>query len=1485
MSASRRPPTAVTSSSPGPKSLVAPTSRSCRHHLRSPAVVLVALLVLFLAAAAGVAFSVLDVVLHLHEDARSNPSRLVVFAASIVSVTYVGLHGAAARTHFTSVSSRDGSSRLARWLYGGRSSTVLVASALLLARLILVAWIAAVVLTSLLIAQVIGLSLTATVPDQAIYLNLIIGVVSLTAASTLCFCIETSRTPFKTALFSRRSFLRAEAANDAGDATGKDGNDEGQDEDEDVDEDLDDEDAIASALQRDAAISKTVRTSVTEEAAESAEAPAEARPKKLLFSYKATTVLVDDKTKLQPSADRVDQSERSRHFNEEADAEPADGETSPFESPRLASASNVSARTAKTTSVAPVKRKPIQPAQAPAPPVSRANRRMSMAPISASAMFTNPFEDSSSSSSSSHSTAPSAPPYRIHKRDSRMITTRASSASRSRPKMTARSQLVVDNDTFYLSSSDSSSETSSNSWDSSSDTSRSDTSRSDGTSHSDDRNGSSDSVNSLVRTARGLPRSPAVTRPLSIIPPVPSVPRPPVRPASPQAPPAAAASTKSGEQRKSGVVKRKPVGGNGGGGGSSPVKRKPIPKTTAAPASAAAAAVAPAPASPRMTLLLPPLSPLLSPLAEDTVLFRASLWSDVSPPASPITQVPSLSVPSLPTTMPPATSSTLGRSLADMVFSLRDSTFDLSAGFAPPTTRSVAFSTPLVTEPPVVRKSFVASTGSGSRRPSAVSVMETIYSPGGDEEAAEAAAEAEQAADMARRASLSTQPEPVTRHRTSASTSSSTPLAPASQPNRSERKSSLRHISFLSPVAEQAQEQDEAEAESSRPVVSSPQKVGTAAPRNKRNSVVSGSKVSPSATVHTIVVHEPATYAGVSRTVRRMRKAALKAMAGSAATNGSGSGGSAASLSPVSAYAYTPAYTRRWPATNYNFSRPLRAAAGGGSSSVGYASSLYHSGLPVGSGGADPRARMRRQLLQMLPAQYHQPPMRASLSGRRHRRSLSLDLPGLQDGGGDDDSSEDSDEGEWEDDDDYHGESKEADAHGSARTPAQRRPRHGSAGSAQRYAGLAGRRARGRARAVAELAAHTADFPNDVVDGAEPPAQLPCGDTDIIASHTVVMARANGQLPVDGAFPYRAKRITRNDPTRKGLFVGAACLGSSRTVTVVLTTTHSSAIPTRTTILDCAMAPTNVQALTGADQVVLPSKEDRNDGWTINFTTVDDLFKRLKEVSGDFLACKGVPADAFQRIEGKRNSGGYRLRFHYRADAEVLLIRIPTPRHEVSHAFLYRNILYDMFRMGLPLGSWSDAAATKYVCHSNPGYRGSAEADSSGYPVPRRGHNAWPTLVIKASCVQSLPSLRQMMRWWFAASRHGVGVVLLVKMAADRSEVHIEQYSEVWPLDTTGAPAQGGPVPVLQQCITIAPTASARPGCSRRRSKSSGPHRSRSTSRGSSGTATYEVHGGPLIIRFQSLFLRRPDESRGERDIEVPVDTLATLATKVWAES
>ncbi|KIN02409.1 hypothetical protein OIDMADRAFT_144956 [Oidiodendron maius Zn] len=265
---------------------------------------------------------------------------------------------------------------------------------------------------------------------------------------------------------------------------------------------------------------------------------------------------------------------------------------------------------------------------------------------------------------------------------------------------------------------------------------------------------------------------------------------------------------------------------------------------------------------------------------------------------------------------------------------------------------------------------------------------------------------------------------------------------------------------------------------------------------------------------------------------------------------------------------------------------------------------------------------------------------------------------------------------------------------------------------------------------------------------------------------------------------------------------------------------------------------------------------------TIQFTTVEALFEHINHVPGDILIVTDVSYQDFAIIKKEREIRRRKIRFRrYHADSRLLVITIPTRTHELLHLQLYQQYLYKLVPMNLQ-GHWTPIGATTLQAREGHPGGNSGEGDSSGGPKPdRRGHEDWPTLVIEAGDSESLPELRNDMRWWFSTSNHEVKIVILAKFNHGERSIMLEKWEE-----EERAPRQGAATtrwsaamePVLQQTITITYDNTGDPG----------------------NAASYTVNGGALVLEFRLLFLRDPGP--GEGDIVFSIPELQSYAADVW---
>jgi hypothetical protein len=102
------------------------------------------------------------------------------------------------------------------------------------------------------------------------------------------------------------------------------------------------------------------------------------------------------------------------------------------------------------------------------------------------------------------------------------------------------------------------------------------------------------------------------------------------------------------------------------------------------------------------------------------------------------------------------------------------------------------------------------------------------------------------------------------------------------------------------------------------------------------------------------------------------------------------------------------------------------------------------------------------------------------------------------------------------------------------------------------------------------------------------------------------------------------------------------------------------------------------------------------------------------------------------------------------------------------------GILIALLGMGVPRQSLRYLLAIRFR-----GATCSKEADGSFMPRFRNPHNNdWPTVVIEAGLSESIRRLRTDARWWFANSRAGVQIVILVKIERPTRRLVIEKHCQ-----------------------------------------------------------------------------------------------------------
>lgn len=243
-------------------------------------------------------------------------------------------------------------------------------------------------------------------------------------------------------------------------------------------------------------------------------------------------------------------------------------------------------------------------------------------------------------------------------------------------------------------------------------------------------------------------------------------------------------------------------------------------------------------------------------------------------------------------------------------------------------------------------------------------------------------------------------------------------------------------------------------------------------------------------------------------------------------------------------------------------------------------------------------------------------------------------------------------------------------------------------------------------------------------------------------------------------------------------------------------------------------------------------------------------FERLRtDVSTqDTLIFYGATNAHVEAIENDKNDCPGRLTFFGEKQAGLLFLRMVTLVHEQAHLSLFLRCFWSkVFRMGLE-DACVAVGATRY--HNNDARK---EGDSGIKPDPPRCHaNHFPSLVIEAGNSESLPRLYKDKDWWFENSgghQGDVVVVLLVKLYRRTKRIVVEHWYR-----HDQEPSQ---------TMVIS------------------PHPDKPYSLDLQNWQSHWVVNGQIVVRFEDVFLRRP-EAGVEEDFVLTEQDVKKWAIQCW---
>jgi hypothetical protein len=241
-----------------------------------------------------------------------------------------------------------------------------------------------------------------------------------------------------------------------------------------------------------------------------------------------------------------------------------------------------------------------------------------------------------------------------------------------------------------------------------------------------------------------------------------------------------------------------------------------------------------------------------------------------------------------------------------------------------------------------------------------------------------------------------------------------------------------------------------------------------------------------------------------------------------------------------------------------------------------------------------------------------------------------------------------------------------------------------------------------------------------------------------------------------------------------------------------------------------------------------------------------------------YMIFRPVTKDDLLKIERGRENGkiGRGVRLTHYVDWNILILKVPTAKHEAAHGTFSDQFFFEAGLMGLRYELFR-LNATKY---ETP--RMSKEGDSSFKPRSVRPlETDWPTIVIESGWSESLTKLREDAHRWLENSGGDVKIVLLISIvrpprtagtAGTTRRIIIEKW-EHRPVPPSYPPTRSNTTQIPTKIQTI-----------------------------SIDSNSNIVDGAPLTLEFRKIFLRQAVPPL-EHDFTFTRQDLLAYATNLWA--
>jgi hypothetical protein len=304
--------------------------------------------------------------------------------------------------------------------------------------------------------------------------------------------------------------------------------------------------------------------------------------------------------------------------------------------------------------------------------------------------------------------------------------------------------------------------------------------------------------------------------------------------------------------------------------------------------------------------------------------------------------------------------------------------------------------------------------------------------------------------------------------------------------------------------------------------------------------------------------------------------------------------------------------------------------------------------------------------------------------------------------------------------------------------------------------------------------------------------------------------------------------------------------------------------PTTITTTTSSSTASSVSANMGSTNTTMPTFSKASEGLEDVPVWIFKTIKGMQEAINShkekleaseaslYMIFRPVKKDDLLKIERARENGkidrGVRLT-HY-MDWDILILKVPTAKHERSHGNFGKKLIARVTRMGLEDEFDYLGATTFKTPHV------SKEGDSAFKPLSIRPRDAdWPTIVLESGWSESLTRLRRDAYIWLKDSGRDVKIVLLFSIGrrASAGTMIIEKWeNRPVPANRPATRSNTTQTPTQIQAITIDSNPNPNP-----------------------------VNGAPLTLEFRKIFLRQAVPPL-EHDFTFTAQDLLAFATIFW---